>query len=133
VKPADAGFASLTVVMAMSVLLLVFGGIVAVADLMAASTRARTAADLAALAAAHAAPQGDALACARARDVAVDNHAVLLACRLVPAGDPLADSDVVVSAGVAGPMRAVAGWLGLEPPVLRARALAGPARQPPSP
>lgn len=127
----DDGVASVVVVAGTAVLLLVFGGTVAVGDLVATGSRAGTAADLAALAAARAAASGSGAACERAAAVASANHARLLSCRVGPgttgASGPF-DADVVVTAAVAGPMRAVASWLALPVPQVPARALAGPAR-----
>jgi secretion/DNA translocation related TadE-like protein len=122
------GTATIVTVAAVAVLLLALGGAVAVADLVATGSRVATAADLAALAAADAAAFGPATACRRAAEVAAANRAVLMSCRLSPPGDPLADADVVTAAWVEGPMRAVADRLGVEPPLVRERAVAGPAR-----
>jgi hypothetical protein len=58
----------------------------------------------------------------------VDNGARVLACH-VGAGDAgLLDADVVVGAAATGPLSVMAPALGLDPPLVRARALAGPAR-----
>lgn len=128
----DEGFGSVLVVAGAALLLLAFAGAVAVGDLVATETRVRTAADLSALAAAGAAAYGPGPACSRAAAVAADNHARLQRCTVGTAalgGDATPfDVDVVVAATVTGPAAAVARHLGLEPPVLRARALAGPGR-----
>jgi secretion/DNA translocation related TadE-like protein len=133
----DDGSGSILAIAGAAVLLLSFAGAVAVGDLVATDTRARTAADLAALAAAGAAAYGPGPACSRAAAVAADNHAQLQRCS-VGAGSLGQDAtpfdvDVVVAARVAGPAAAVAHHLGLEPPVLRARAVAGPGRVVPAP
>ena len=125
------GFASIVVVAGIAVLLLVFGGAVAVSDLVATGSRAGTAADLAALASARAAASGSGAACERAAAIAAANRARLQSCRIGPGQAGSAgpfDADVVVTAAVLGPMRAVASWLGLAVPEVRARALAGPPR-----
>ena len=124
------GFASIVVVVGTAVLLLVFGGAVAVSDLVATgsgrvrpptSPRSRRRGPP---------PTDPAAACERAASIAAANRARLQSCR-IGAGDRRAgsfDADVVVAADVVGPMRAIAAWLGLEVPVVRARALAGPPR-----
>lgn len=128
----DTGSGTILAIAGTAVLLLSLVGAVAVADLVATDTRVRTAADLAALAAAGAAAYGQGPACSRAALVASDNHARLQRCIVGggasgPDATPF-DVDVVVAATVAGPAAAVARQLGLEPPVLRARAVAGPGR-----
>lgn len=127
----DAGTGTIIAVAGVAVLLLCFGGAVVVADLVATDTRARTAADLAALAAAADAAYGPGVACRRAAAVAADNNTRLLGCRVAEGGGTGAtpfDVDVVVSATVAGPAAAAAARLGMDALVLRARALAGPGR-----
>jgi secretion/DNA translocation related TadE-like protein len=126
----EEGAASIVTLAATAVLLVTMAGAVAVADLVATGSRVATAADLAALAAAAAAPLGSATACARAAEVATANRTTLVVCRVVPAGDPIATADIVTAAPVEGPMRAVAERLGLDPPLVRERAIAGPATTP---
>jgi secretion/DNA translocation related TadE-like protein len=124
----DRGLAGMIAVAGVTVLLVLFASVVALADLVATSTRAATAADQAVLAAAAGAIYGSDEACARARAIAVDNGARVLACH-VGAGDAgLLDADVVVGAAATGPLSVMAPALGLDPPLVRARALAGPAR-----
>lgn len=123
---ADAGFASLVVVAGSALLLLALGAGAVVTDLVATGTRARTAADLASLAAATDAVTGSGGACARAAQVARDNRTSLRGCRV--GGASGFDADVVVAVRAAGVLRAVTGLLGLPAPEVSARALAGPGR-----
>jgi secretion/DNA translocation related TadE-like protein len=111
-----------------TVLLVLFASVVALADLVATGTRAATAADQAVLAAAAGAIYGPDEACARARAIAVDNGARVLACHVGASDAGLLDADVVVGAAATGPLSVIAPALGLDPPLVRARALAGPAR-----
>ena len=121
---ADDGFASLAVVAGTAVLLLALVAGAVLADLHATGSRARAAADLAALAAARAAPSGSDAACTRAADVAVANHGRVERCAI---GEFL-DADVVAAAPPGALLAHVAALLGLPEPVVRARAVAGPAR-----
>jgi secretion/DNA translocation related TadE-like protein len=78
----DAGFVT-TFAIGVIPLLLLLGGVVASATAVAATRhRAEGAADLAALAAAHHALEGDRAACAAAEHVAQANGADVLSCRL---------------------------------------------------
>lgn len=124
----DRGMATMIAVTGVAVVLLLFAGTVALADLMATRARAGTAADQAVLAAAAGAAFGQQQACTRARVVAAENGARLLGCHIGAGATGQLDADVVVGAPATGPLRVIAPVLGLEPPVLRARALAGPAR-----
>lgn len=113
----DAGSASLYGLMGVSVLFVAFLLVGAVVGVASAVERARTGADLAALAAARQ-PAGD--ACAAARLVARRNGGALTGCRT-------GDSDVTVEVTVPVPRSAVA----LLPPPVRhasvhATARAGP-------
>lgn len=124
----DRGAATVIAVAGVAVLLLLLAAVVVLADLVATGTRAATAADQAVLAAAAGAVYGQDAACARARTVAADNGARVLRCRVGVPGDGPLDADVVVGAAAAGPLRVIAPLLGLDPPLVRARALAGPSR-----
>lgn len=122
----EAGVASVSVVAGAAVLLAALLAGVVGADLVGSRSRAGTAADLAALAAAGAALDGAPFACRRAGIVAAANGARLDACAI--GGATAMDADVVVSVPAAGPLRAVADHLGVAAPRIRARALAGPPR-----
>ena len=124
----DRGVAGMIAVTGVAVLLVLFAAVVALADLVATGTRAATAADQAVLAAAVGAVYGQDEACARARAIAADNGARVLVCRVGATAAGLLDADVVVGAPATGPLSVIAPALGLEPPLVRARALAGPAR-----
>lgn len=120
----DDGFASLVVVAGAAVLLLALAAGAVLADLHATGSRARAAADLAALAAARDAPGGTDSACAQAAEVAQANRARIESCAI---GGSF-DVDVVAAAPPGALLARVAALLGLPEPVVRARAVAGPAR-----
>ncbi len=120
------GVASLAVIAGSGVLLAaLLAGIVG-ADLVGSRSRAGSAADLAALAAAGSAIYGEPVACRRAALVAAANGARLDACDI--GGATAVDADVVVSVAAAGPLLTVADRLGVSVPRIRTRAVAGPAR-----
>lgn len=122
----EAGVASLGVIAGSAVLLAALLAGTVGADLVGSRSRAGSAADLAALAAAGSALYGAPLACHRAAVVAASNGAHLDTCAI--GGASAMDADVVVSVPAAGPLRVVADRLGVTVPRIRARALAGPAR-----
>lgn len=122
----EAGTATVTVVAGSALLLAALVAGVVGADLVGSRSRAGSAADLAALAAAGSALYGEAAACRHAAVVAAANGARLDACAV--GGDSALDADVAVSVEAAGPLRAIADRLGVAVPRIRARALAGPAR-----
>ncbi len=122
----ERGAGSVLVLTVVAVLLLAFGAGLVVADLYGTGSRARTGADLAALAAAGRAAGGSGAACAQAAAVARANGTELVSCRV--GGTQPFDVDVVVAAHPAGPLLSAARRWGYAPPEVRARALAGPAR-----
>ncbi|MBD2759862.1 hypothetical protein IEE94_10105 [Yimella sp. cx-573] len=82
----ERGSGTVLVLGALSVAMLLFGSVVVLAGAQQASARARTAADLASLAAAGAAVRGD-VACTAAGHIASANGARLIACTDLGAGD----------------------------------------------
>ena len=122
----DVGAATILMVAGAAVLLTVVGAAVAVSDLVATGQRAGTAADLAALGAAYRLTAGPDQACVAARAIAFRNGAHLVSCH-AGTGAGL-DVDIVTAVEVRGPLRAVSGWLGMTPPVVHSRAVAGPPR-----
>jgi secretion/DNA translocation related TadE-like protein len=111
-EPGDAGYATLIVVGLMAVLITVAGVLAAAGAVVAARHRAEAVADVAALAAAQHARQGELPACAVAAVVIKKNDGEFVSCRL----DQL---DAVVVVGVRPPGRAAS--LGL----VKGRARAG--------
>lgn len=122
----DDGAATILMVAGAAALLVVVGATAAVSDLVATGQRTGTAADLAALGAASQIAAGHDQACATARAVASRNGAHVVSCH-TGTGAGL-DVDIVTASEVRGPLRAVCGWLGMTPPVVRSRAVAGPPR-----
>lgn len=120
----SSGAATILMVAGAAALLVVVGATAAVSDLVATGQRTGTAADLAALGAASQIAAGQDRACAIARAIASENGAYLVSCQ-VGTGAGL-DVDIVTAMAVRGPLRSVSGWLGMTPPVLRSRAVAGP-------
>ena len=113
--PAEEGSATVLTVAALGVLTIVLGAALAVVGVVRDVHRARSAADLAALAAAQPLVRGGAADCAAARSVAEANGAVLRACRVLPDG--------AVETWVARPRSGAGGWgIGLPDPPARARA-----------
>lgn len=123
----DEGSATILVVAGLGVLVMLLLSSLVVAAAVTASHRARSAADLGALAGAYAVQGGlgTATACARAAVMVARNGAQLLSCDVDDAGAVL----VAVAAPVTGPVRFVRslGWPGTGAPMAKARSRAGPS------
>ncbi len=113
-RTSERGLGTILVLAVVTLLLAVLGGVLALGQTLIARHRAASAADLAALAAADRALEGNAAACAAAAAIAAEHAAVITTCRL--------DGDIV-DVMAAFPLPAALRALG----PARARARAGPA------
>jgi secretion/DNA translocation related TadE-like protein len=123
----DQGSATILVVAGLGVLMMLLLSALGVAAAVIASHRARSAADLGALAGAvsYQGGLGAAAACARAGEMVARNAAQLVSCEVDDEGALL----VTVAAPVAGPTRFIQalGWPGAAAPMAKARSRAGPS------
>jgi secretion/DNA translocation related TadE-like protein len=115
------------VVAGLGVLMMLLLSALGLAGAVTASHRARSAADLGALAAAVSVQGGldAAKACARAGAVVASNAAQLVSCEVDDDGAVV----VTVTSPVTGPVRFIQslGWPGAGPPMAKARSRAGPS------